>query len=79
MRSVTTFSTQGLAGALRLAGPRRRARLRGPAPAHRVRRHARGERAPRGARPVERGERRNDAPRLRPEPMLRGFLPLCRH
>jgi hypothetical protein len=79
MRSVTTFSTQDRAGAVRSAWPRRRARLRSDALARRVRRGMKPDGAPRGARPAARGLRRNDAPRLRPEPMLRGFLPVGRH
>jgi hypothetical protein len=79
MRSVTTFSTQDRAGELRRAWPRRRARLRRDPLARSAQRRERLARPRCGVRPAACGERRNDAPRLRPEPMLRGFLPLCRH
>jgi hypothetical protein len=80
MRSVTTFSTQLRARGLRAssAGPQKRARR--DAAARRTPRRAQPrDAAPSGVRARPDGRCRATNPRVRPEPTLRGFLPLCRH
>jgi hypothetical protein len=80
MRSVTTFSTQLRTRGSRALSPGLHKRARRDAAARRApRRAAPRDAAPSGVRARPDGRCRATNPRLRPEPTLRGFLPLCRH